>query len=144
MNSVANLGENLKSLGGEDSTKIGEMFTKINESVNTLDLSKLNKLNDLAYNLSKFAEHMNGSFDDLVDVLEKLKEVVEGMNVDVSIEGGGNTTPALAPVAAPTNISSPSKETIDITPIVSQLSAIYEQLAGGIEVEPKGDSFLAR
>ena len=128
--------EKLGKAGGAEG--MGKMFIDMKESINSINLSKLTKLNSFAENLAKFAEEMNGNFGDLENVLEKLKDAIAEMN-----EGGAKITETdkskdttTAPVA------SGAETPMDLTPILEELEEITTVLRGGIDVTATNDSIF--
>lgn len=129
-NYFANAVEKMK--GGE-TEKVGSMFVSIKDSINDMDLKKLNKLTTLAQHLSKFAENMKGSFGDLEDVLDKLVDVIAEMNgVEIKSTPQSNN-----------NTNAPGEVKIELQPLVLQLEEIHNTLLSGIEVDVK-ESLLNR
>ncbi len=125
-----NFAENISKIPSDGAKNTGEMFVKMKDSINGMDLKKLNKLNDLAYNLMKFAEEMSGSFGNLEDVLKRLKEVVAEMNgINVNTSGSGNT--------------SNNEVRMDLQPIVEELITINDTLNAGLDVEVKNTDMLS-
>jgi len=128
-------------IAGKDTKDIGTMFTKVKDSINTMDLKKLNKLNDLAYNLSKFAENMKGSFGDLEDVLEKLSDVINEMNgLQIAVPNTTNQPTTQVTNTTPTNSQNTEFKTLDLGPLLAELDDIKNVLMSGIEVEVKGNN----
>lgn len=128
--------EKLGKAGGADG--MGKMFIDMKESINTINLAKLTKLNSLAENLAKFADSMDGNFGDLEAVLEKLKDAIAEMN-----EGGAKiaeTGKSKDTTAAP--VASEGGTPMDLTPILEELEEITTVLRGGIDVTATNDSFF--
>jgi hypothetical protein len=130
----------------ETTDKMGNMFVKMKESINGIDLSKLKKLNDLAYNLSEFAKNMRGSFADLEKVLERLATVVNNIS-DIKVNTSTQTKSVQKeqPVKTQVETIQPTKKQMDfdISAIVNELESIKKVLLSGIEVDVK-DSMLKR
>ena len=128
--------EKLGKAGGAEG--MGKMFIDMKESINTINLSKLTKLNSLAENLAKFADSMDGNFDDLEAVLEKLKDAIAEMN-----EGGAKiaeTGKSKDTTAAP--VASEGGTPMDLAPILEELEEITTVLRGGIDVTATNNSFF--
>tara|TARA_R110000796_G_scaffold159388_7_gene276233 strand:- start:3247 stop:3996 length:750 start_codon:yes stop_codon:yes gene_type:complete len=123
----------LEKIKGKDATKVGDMFVKMKDSINGMELKKLNKLNDLAFNLRMFAENMDGSFGDLEDVLDRLVDVVKEMN------GIGIKTPSTS-----SNTPSNTEVNIDLQVLVDELDSIKQVLKGGLEVEVMNDNMFSK
>ena len=97
-------------------------------------MSKLKKVNELAYNLRMFAESMDGSFGDLEKVLDKLVKVVSEMNgISVNTTGSGSSSAAK------------TQESIkrEVLMVVQGIEEVKETLLSGIEVSVQED-FLSR
>ena len=125
----------LSKLKGEQPDKIGELFVTMKDSINDMNLEKLNKLNDLASNLRHFAANMEGSFDNLEEVLIKLKDVIAELNEasekaasekseskDTGFFGFGDET------------ENDNKDATNLIPLLTELQDITKTLQGGIDV----------
>jgi len=122
-NYFANAVEKMK--GGE-TEKVGAMFVSMKDSINDMDLKKLNKLTALAQNLSNFAKHMKGSFGELEGVLERLVDVVKEMNgIQISAANTNKPQTKMGDVK------------VDLLPLIQELDEIKSVLLSGIEVEVK-------
>ena len=123
--------ENAAKMKKKTAESTGDMFVKMKDSINSMDLKKLNKLNDLAYNLSAFAENMEGSFGDLEKVLDRLVDVVKEMNgIDIKVAGAGSNTQG----------ASNGEIKLDLEPLIIELDEIKSVLLAGIEVEVKDNT----
>jgi hypothetical protein len=83
--SVGDFTENLIELG-DNSAGITAVFDSMNKSINELDISKVDKMNNLVYNLTQMAKEMSNSFADLETVLDKLGEVISDVNAKALVE----------------------------------------------------------
>ena len=72
----------------EEPKGVADAIVEVKNAINTIDMRKMKELNKLFVNFRKLSESLKVSFDELSDVLDKLVNVVD----DVNITGPTTTT----------------------------------------------------